>query len=193
MQVDALETIHSVAKAFQTVDEDQAIGEIADYIAKTKLFSKPFIWTAAEKTCPSSWWTGICFSTDISKIAASILNLPPTSAAVERSFSKHSWIHSKKRNRLTAERAAKLVFIAYNLQIKQNEDESLPQAYGTFGEMSQKISSSEFSKGASLLTSTSDDENEESLKDLLLSSEESNKSFSFSSNTESEDSIHMLE
>ena len=54
-----------------------------------------------------------------------ILNLPPTSASVERSFSRHSKIHSNDRNRLTTERAAKLVFIAHNLTLEKQESKNI--------------------------------------------------------------------
>ena len=48
-----------------------------------------------------------------------MLDLLPTSAAVERSFSKYANIHSLKRNKLTTERAAKLVYIAHNLKLTE--------------------------------------------------------------------------
>lgn len=54
---------------------------------------------------------------DLSKAASSILQLPATSASVERSFSAYSCIHSAKRNRLTNDRAGKLVYVSQNLQL----------------------------------------------------------------------------
>ena len=59
----------------------------------------------------------------MSKVAARILSLPASSAAVERSFSTYSNIHTKKRNRLTNEHASKIVFIAHNLKLLEIEDE----------------------------------------------------------------------
>lgn len=53
------------------------------------------------------------------KIAAGVLNLPPTSAAVE--ISKHANIHSLKRNNLTTDRAAKLVYIVHNLKVTEGD------------------------------------------------------------------------
>ena len=64
-------------------------------------------------------------STELSKLASKLLSLPPTSAAVERLFSRYSWIHSTKRNRLSTERAAKLVYVAHNLSLT---DSSMPSA-----------------------------------------------------------------
>ena len=63
------------------------------------------------------WWKGMCSLTELSKVANGILNLPPTSASVERSFSCHSYIHSPDCNRLTTDRAAKLVF-GHNLTLE---------------------------------------------------------------------------
>ena len=62
---------------------------------------------------PSIWKTPVApvVRPQLSKIAASILSLPPTSAAVERSFCRHAWIHSARRNRLTTDRAAELVLV----------------------------------------------------------------------------------
>ena len=50
-------------------------------------------------------------------LAVGILNLPTSSASVERSFSQHSNIHSLPRNRLTNQRADKLLFISHNFKV----------------------------------------------------------------------------
>ena len=72
-------------------------------------------------TSPITWWNGMCSSTELSKVASGILSLPPTSASVERACSHHSHMRSSDCNRLTTDRAAKLVFIAYNLALEDNE------------------------------------------------------------------------
>lgn len=113
--IDAIETIHEIATHEQENSSDKVLAEVADYRSKEKLFSKEFLWKSAEHTSATSWWNGLCASTQLSKIASKILSLPPTSASVERSFSRHGWIHSEKRNRLTSERAAKLVFVSHNM------------------------------------------------------------------------------
>ena len=43
--------------------------------------------------------------------------MPATTAAVERSFSCYSNIHSAKRNRLSNDRASKLVYVSLNLEL----------------------------------------------------------------------------
>ena len=118
-----MEVIHHIALSLPSIDETKVLGDLANYRSKEQIFSKPFVWKAVNQTSPTSWWNGICGSTQLSKIAAAVLNLPPTSAAVERSFSRHSFIHSAKRNRLTTERAAKLVFIAQNHCLLDEQDD----------------------------------------------------------------------
>ena len=63
----------------------------------------------------------------LSEPAQILLTIPPSSAASERNFSAWSTVHTKKRNRLTTQRAGKLVYIYHNLRmlrnIKEDEDE----------------------------------------------------------------------
>lgn len=89
--------------------------ELAQYRSNEGLWSNNFVSsTEIQNLNPYTWWKGICGSTYLNKIAVAILSLPPSSAATERSFSTFSLIHTKKRNRLTNERAAKLLYIHQN-------------------------------------------------------------------------------
>lgn len=117
-----MQEIYDIATQLPDVDATQIVAELADYRSKTNLFSKPFIWSAVHKTSPSSWWNGICCSTQLSRVASNILQLPSSSASVERSFSRHALVHSARRNRLTTDRAAKLVFIGQNLALGNMDD-----------------------------------------------------------------------
>ena len=45
------------------------------------------------------------------------MRLPATSAAVEQSFSCYSYVHTAKRNRLSNERAAKVVYVSQNVNL----------------------------------------------------------------------------
>lgn len=54
-------------------------------------------------------------------MALKILGAPATSAACERSFSKFSNIQSAKKNKLTNERAAKLLFISENMKFLHSD------------------------------------------------------------------------
>lgn len=79
------------------------------------------------KLNPLIWWKGFCSNSaaELAKIAIKILSSPPTSASVERLFSKMGHIQNLKRNRLDNERASKLLFIAHNknLLINYSTDE----------------------------------------------------------------------
>ena len=55
-------------------------------------------------------------------MAASVLTLPASSAATERSFSSFEVIHTKKRNRLTNDRLNKLVFVRHNSRLLSNSN-----------------------------------------------------------------------
>ncbi|CAG4984382.1 unnamed protein product [Parnassius apollo] len=87
---------------------------LASYRSRSDFWNRRFLWENVKEIKPTTWWSGLCASTALSKVAVRILTAPCTSAAVERSFSTHSHIHNKKRNRLTSERAAKIAFISYN-------------------------------------------------------------------------------
>jgi len=92
--------------------------ELANYQANQSVWAKPFLWENLDKIEPIDWWKLLSRSTDLSKVAIKILTAPVTSAATERSFSTYSWIHSKRRNRLTNDRAGKLCAIAYNHKLQ---------------------------------------------------------------------------
>jgi len=112
-----MELIHDLAEMNQELDPSRVLTELGEFNAKKKYFSKQFVWKAAEKTDPLTWWTGICSNTELSRIAEAILSCPPTSASVERSFSVLGNIHSAKRNKLTTQRAGRLAFISHNMKL----------------------------------------------------------------------------
>lgn len=128
--LDAMEFIKILAQNHNF----DVVTDLANYKARDGFWRKRFIWEKVEDISPVTWWKGLCSSKNLSKIAVRILTAPCTSAATERSFSKHGHIHSKKRNRLTSERAAKLAFASYNWdllykfnQIVGSEDSESPE------------------------------------------------------------------
>ncbi|KAK9695537.1 hypothetical protein QE152_g32507 [Popillia japonica] len=70
------------------------------------------------------WWTGICSSSKISRLAIDIVNLLSSIATTETTFSTYKFIHRQRRNRLTVERAGKLTYIAHNYNLLNEEDHS---------------------------------------------------------------------
>lgn len=132
--LDGTEFIANVAKNTDGVDESTVLAEYAKYKVKEELWSKDFLWKAAGKVSASTWWNGLCPSTHLSKVATRILLLPATSAACERTFSTYGNTHTAKRNRLTNERAGKLVYIRHNLKLlNKRNSHSKPLVYPEVG------------------------------------------------------------
>ena len=90
--------------------------ECSLYSAKG-FFEKWFLQKSVSAISPIAWWNGYCGHKELNKIACKILRLPATSAAVERSFSCYSNVHTGKRKRLSNERAAKVVFVSQNISL----------------------------------------------------------------------------
>ncbi|CAG5044050.1 unnamed protein product [Parnassius apollo] len=82
---------------------------------RSDFWSRRFLRENVKEIKPTTWWSGLCASTALSKA-------PCTSAAVGQSFSTHSHIQNKKRNRLPSERAAKIAFISYNWNLLNKSD-----------------------------------------------------------------------
>lgn len=80
---------------------DQILAELADYMFDQGVRSKDYVQRAIFVTFAVNWWKGTCNKTCLSKISVAILNLPPTSAATERSFSTYGWIHGSIRQSVT--------------------------------------------------------------------------------------------
>jgi hypothetical protein len=112
--IDKLVTSHPM---FSKEDSVNILVEIAHFREKEGFWGKSYIWKTAGSLTPLTWWKAVCKSSSLRTIAIAILGMPPTSAATERSFSKHALVHSSKRNKLTTERAGKLVYISHNLKL----------------------------------------------------------------------------
>lgn len=114
-QIDGLQFIHEMASDLNL----QVMPELLHYRNKQDIWSKSFLWSCAPTTEPITWWKGFCSTTILSTVAVRILSAPVTSAETERSFSKFSFIHNKRRNKLKTDRAGKLTYIAFNWQLSQ--------------------------------------------------------------------------
>jgi len=100
----------------------EIMAQLAEYSCKEGFFSNSYVFKSVDKLSPTVWWKGTCFCLNLSAIALAILEMPPTTAATERSFSTQGFIHSSKRNRLTTDRAEKLTFISHNLKIMKRKE-----------------------------------------------------------------------
>ena len=99
------------------VDSLKVQQDCIPYAAKNGVFAKSFLWKNLAKMSPVAWRNAYFSNQETTKMAIRILGLPATTAAVERSFSCYSTIHSAKRNRLSNDRASKLVYVSLNLEL----------------------------------------------------------------------------
>jgi hypothetical protein len=117
---------------------------------------------------PLSWWRGLRGTCELADVAARMLGAPVTSAATERTFSTFSGMHSKKRNRLSKERAAKLTLLSYNWKLmnapppKKKKKERKDEAEGTYEETGEQ------EEGEEMPEFEDDDEIESSIEDHFL-------------------------
>lgn len=118
-QIVGLEFINTLASSMNL----EIVSELINYRIKKDFWEKSFLWSCAPKTEPIAWWKAFCSNTNLSAVAIKILSAPVSSAETERSFSKFSFIHNKKRNKLTTERAGKITYIAFNWQLSQSVKE----------------------------------------------------------------------
>lgn len=127
--MDGIEFIFSSAKNVG-LNEADVMTQLTNYRNKQDIYSKEFVWAGAANVKPTAWWKAFYSHTDLGIIAEKILTAPITSAATERSFSTFGNIHTKKRNRLTTERAGKITFIAHNhkLMNPKRQEETEPSA-----------------------------------------------------------------
>lgn len=110
-KMDGMEYIYNSAKAIG-IDQNTIMTQLTNYTCKLDLWKKDFVWASCANVKPTVWWKTFFGHTELGNMAEKILTTPLTSAATERSFSTFGNIHTKKRNRLTTERAGKITFIA---------------------------------------------------------------------------------
>ena len=99
--------------------------QLIEYKTQTGVFNFPLAWNTVDKVNPIAWWKGN-FATsapELCKVAVRILSIPSSSAASERNWSAFSYIHEKKRNRLTNKRILKLVYIYSNYKLNCSQQE----------------------------------------------------------------------
>lgn len=83
--------------------------------------------TTLEEISAQSWWKAMAKFTNIDKtcidFCETLMMLPASSACIERSFSTLSDIVTKKRNRLTVDKAQKLCVVNRKLAPKSNDQD----------------------------------------------------------------------
>lgn len=100
---------------------DMILTNLAEFKAKTGAWANRNVWRSAKGTDSLTWWKAFFSQQELCKVAVRLLGLPATAASCERNFKAYSLIKTKKRNRLTVERANKLVYVKYNLKLLEGQ------------------------------------------------------------------------
>ncbi|XP_031496371.1 uncharacterized protein LOC116261699 isoform X2 [Nymphaea colorata] len=86
------------------------------------LFGRPIAIGTRKRLHPAYWWNTFGDETkELKNFAMRILNLTCSASGCERNWSTFSMVHTKKRNRLEQERLNALVFVMYNLKLKERD------------------------------------------------------------------------
>lgn len=103
---------------------------------RSGIFSASAIWGAAVTKDPVAWYRVFVKTTfpELADFACKVLTVPSSSAAVERIWSIFGHVHSKRRNRLTQERAGKLVFVRVNSALQRGETAETHAQPGEYSE-----------------------------------------------------------
>ena len=106
-------------------DEDKqalAHSQLLEYHHGEGKFSRPMLWAAAKSNDAWRWWKSFgSHCPELQSVAIKVLSLVATASSCERSWSTFDFIHSKRRNRLTAARANDLVYCFSNLRLRDRE------------------------------------------------------------------------
>lgn len=106
------------AHKYLTEKYPDSISLLIAYEAEAAPFPSIYFTESGKNTCPVTWWTAVGktlelegkgYSKDCLDYIKVLLSCPASSASIERIFSNFGLIHSKLRNRLGVNTAAKLV------------------------------------------------------------------------------------
>lgn len=117
--------------AMQLVDEDfpMLLPIIVQLKGRSAPFNQKYLFNESllKNVTPNSWWDSLTgkFSDEVLKSIKGFLTASASSASVERIFSRFGLVHSKLRNRLGVEKAAKLVFLykVLNKDVQMDDDD----------------------------------------------------------------------
>lgn len=125
---DGMNHISNFIMKYYPNDSKKIWSQLLHYKQHNSLFDNPLAWATIDETDLITWWKGnfSLVAPELTNLAIRILSIPTSSAASERNWSAFSYIHDKKRNRLTSDMVFKLVFIYFNykLQNPKNQDKS---------------------------------------------------------------------
>ena len=111
--------VNIIEKLLPNPDEAAlALTEYTGFRRKEGIFARDIVWRTATDIPAYSWWSQ--FGTDhphLRKVAVKVLAQTTSASGCERNWSCYDFIHNKKRNRLTSQRASDLVYVFSNLRM----------------------------------------------------------------------------
>ncbi|GKU96674.1 hypothetical protein SLEP1_g9886 [Rubroshorea leprosula] len=100
--------------------QDLISSQLEEYKKATGTFRMSLAIRQREKLNPVAWWDQFGTNTpELQKFAIRVLSQCTNATGCERNWSAFDFVHSKKRNRLEHERLNALVFVRYNLKLRE--------------------------------------------------------------------------
>ncbi|KAF5449742.1 hypothetical protein F2P56_030158, partial [Juglans regia] len=101
-------------------NQDKIIAELDLYKNAIGEFGHSLAIRQRDKINPVAWWTQFgCEVPTLQRFAVRVLSQCCSATGCERNWSTFDFIHSKKRNRLVHKRLNDLVFVRYNLKLRE--------------------------------------------------------------------------
>ncbi|XP_034688130.1 uncharacterized protein LOC117916285 [Vitis riparia] len=100
-------------------DKIETMNEMRLFRDRLKSFGRDLTYSSREVLQPDEWWRLHGYSAShLQKLAIQILSQTASSSGCERNWSVFECIHTKRRNRLEHQRLNDLVYVHYNLRLK---------------------------------------------------------------------------
>jgi hypothetical protein len=107
-----------VGKLASPDDQTQIAPQLHKYRSKQGLFGREIAQNSIAYMPGYTWWENFgAGCPELQNVALKVLSQCSAASACERSWSHFDFIHNKRRNRLTPERANDLVFVFSNLRL----------------------------------------------------------------------------
>ncbi len=132
----------AVAKGFT---KEVIFGELAAFRVRAGIFISDLTWSASKACHPAVWWRGSCKRSPLSEIAASLLEMPASTAPAERNWKSHKQQLTSKRNRLAVDQLTKLVSVAEYLKAKDIGENRNTRHFGMLSLLNQTKNPSAYS------------------------------------------------
>ena len=106
------------AQLLGTADGQVAYTQKTAYSNREGMFGDPWHIDAIKTTSAPLWWREYGGEKiELQHVAVRVLSVAASSGSCERNWSSFNFVHTKKRNRLSVQRAANLVYVYCNMRL----------------------------------------------------------------------------